>query len=262
MFWTAASPAIARPKVGSAVLHDLRDRIARIGRAGTLPAADKVLPLGIPAIDRMLPNGGLALGALHEAAGAGPDTEHAATATLFVAGLAARMQGAVLWVMQRADLFAPGLAGAGLPTDRVIFVEAGKSVLPVLEEGLRHPGLAVAVGEVSGRLTLVSSRRLQLAAEQTGILTILLRRSRCFDDPSLREPTAAVTRWQVTALASPPPLPHAPRTPGIGPAHWRLDLLRCRGGEPGQWIVSGCDASGRLALVEDVVAPSVWRHSA
>jgi protein ImuA len=245
-----ASPAIAL----------LRERIARIERLhlrgdatgrSTGEGMGRSLALGIEAIDGRLPTGGIRLDALHEAASAGPDTEHAAAATLFVAGILARLDGPILWVLRQADLFAPGLAGAGLQPGRVVFAEAGKQVLPVMEEGFRHSGLAAVVAEHTGRLSLVASRRLQLAAEQAGILAILIRRSPSFDDPVLNEPTAAVTRWRIAALPSPPALPHAPDTPGLGRARWQLDLTRCRGGEPGSWIVEACDATGRLGLVPD-----------
>jgi protein ImuA len=202
--------------------------------------------IGAAEIDAALPNGGLALGALHEIAGAGPDTEHGAAAALLTAGILARLQGPVLWTMAQADLFAPGLAGAGLHPDRIVFAEAGKEVLATMEEGLRHHGLAAVVGEVAGRLSLTASRRLQLAAEQTGVLAIALRRSRRFNDPALAEPTAAMTRWQVAAL------PQTQAVPWLGRARWRLSLTRCRGGEPGVWITEACDATGRLHLVPDL----------
>jgi len=247
----ASSPAIA-------LLRERIERIERIhARGPTEQSLPLTLPLGIETIDGVLPTGGIRLGSLHEAASAGPDTEHAAAATLFTAGILARLDGPILWVLRQADLFAPGLAGVGLQPDRVLFAEAGKHVLPVMEEGLRHAGLAAVVAEHTGRLSLVASRRLQLAAEQTGILAILIRRSPSFDDPALNEPTAAVTRWRITALPSPPALPHAPDTPGLGRARWRLDLTRCRGGEPGSWIVEACDATGRLGLVPDVSDRSV-----
>ena len=234
----AAPAAIAR----------LRERIARIERVHTRGDADRSIPLGIQAIDQALPAGGIRLGALHEAASGGPDTEHAAAATLFIAGILARMEGPILWVLRQADLFAPGLASAGLHSSRIVFAEAGKQVLPIMEEGLRHPGLCAVVAEHTGRLSLVASRRLQLAAEQTGILAILIRRSQNFDDPALNEPTAAITRWRVSALPSPPALPYAPDTPGLGRARWQLDLTRCRGGDPGCWTVEACDATGHLTL--------------
>ena len=241
-------------------LARLRDQIARLERTSVAPA-HQAIPLGITAIDAALPGGGLLLGALHEVAGSGPDTEHGAAAALFLGGLLARTQGPVLWVRQRADLFAqvfpPGLACVGLHPARVVFADAGKEVLAAMEEGLAHPGLAAVVGELSQRLTLIASRRLQLAAEQSGVLAALLRRSQTFDDPTLSAPSAAVTRWRIAALPSPPPLPHAPSVPGLGPALWRLDLTRCRGGQPGSWIVEACDAAGRLTLVTHLADGSV-----
>ena len=248
---TPTSVAGASGALGPTSLEALRERIARIERAHTRPSATPALPFGLAAIDDALPGGGLALAALHEAASSGPDTEHAAAATLFIAGILARLPGPVLWVQQQADLFAPGLAGVGLQPDRILFAEAGKSVLAVMEEGLRHPGLGAVVAELDGRLSLVASRRLQLAAEQAGTLAVLIRRSRGFDDPALTQPSAAVTRWRIGALPSPPVLPHAPETPGLGPARWRLDLTRCRGGEAASWVVEACDATGRLGVVSD-----------
>ncbi len=249
------------------LLDDLKARIGRLGQPAKA-ARRVVIPFGIEAIDTHLPNGGLALGALHEVSGGGPDVEHGAAAVLLIAGVLARHAGQVLWVVERADLFAPALDAVGLAPDRVIYAEAGKAktVLMAMEEGLRHAGLAGVVGELTGRLTLIASRRLQLAAEQSGVICLALRRSRKHDDPTLAEPTAATTRWRVSALPSPPPLPHAPETPGLARARWRLELLRCRGGEPASWIMEASDATGHLDLPADLadrpVAAPAGRHRA
>ena len=175
-----------------------------------------MLSFGIDALDRHLPESGLGLGCLHEVAAAGPEVEHGAAASLFVAGLAARLEGMVLWVIEQRDLFAPGLASAGLHPDRLIIAEAGKSVLLVMEEGLRHRGLAAVVGEVHGRLNLTASRRLQLTAESGGVTGFTLRRTRKHNDPVLAEANAAVTRWRLSALPSAPPIADAPDVPGLG----------------------------------------------
>ena len=234
------------------LLDELRARIARIeGHDAGRPQAP-VLPFGVRAIDGHLPAGGLACAALHEIGGAGPEVEHGAAAALLIAGLLARTRGSVLWIMQQPDLFGPGLAGVGLDPDRVIFVEAGKSVLPVMEDGLRHRGLAGVVGEAWGRLGLTASRRLQLAAEASGGIAFALRRSRDYAAEAVAEPTAALTRWRIVNLPSLPPLAYAPDTPGLARPRWRLDLLRCRGGVPHSWLVEGCDEEGHLALVTDV----------
>jgi protein ImuA len=251
-------------------LERLRTAVARIER-GASPARRLSLPFGLPALDAALPCGGLAVDALHEVMGTGPDLQHAAIAARFAAGVLARRPGPVLWVLERADLFAPGLAGAGLHPDRVIYARAGRDGLLAMEEGLRHHGLAGVVGELSGPLSLTASRRLQLAAEASGVMALVLRRPwhagfvrASGRDGSARAggrdgagrdgeapagATSAATRWQVSALPSPPVLPHAPDVPGLGRVRWQLDLLRCRGGRTGSWNVEACDAQGRLGLV-------------
>ena len=221
-------------------------------RAGQSRAELASLRLGAW-IDDTLPGGGLSCGALHEAAGGGAEMEHAASATLFVAA-ALPQEGTVLWIAPGGAPYAPALAGVGLHPDRVIHVRAAKpaTVLLAMEDALRHRGLAGVVGDISGRLSLTASRRLQLAAEASGVTAFLLRRSRRFDDPALAEPCAALTRWRVTSLPSPPPLPEAPWVRGLGRARWRLDLIRCRGGQPATWIVEAPDAQGRLGVPADL----------
>ncbi len=225
-----------------AVLQQLRTAMARIERPA---AAHAVLPFGLAPIDAALGHAGLAAG-LHEMT----DGAHGAVAGLFAAGIVARRSGPVLWVLEQDDAFAPGLAGAGLHPDRVIYARAGRGTLLVMEEGLRHGGLAGVVAELSGRLSMTASRRLQLAAESTGTLGLALRRPRVGGPAeAMAEVTAALTRWRVTALPSAPPIPDAPDIPGVGRGRWQLDLLRSRGGRTGSWVVEACDATGHLDMV-------------
>jgi protein ImuA len=204
----------------------------------------------VGAIDSRLAGGGLPVAALHEAAAERPGPADEAAATLFLASVAARRPGVVLWALRGRDLFAPGLAGAGLPPDRVLYAECGgdEDVLAVMEEGLRHGGLAAVVGEV-GRAAMPATRRLQLAAEEGGTLALMLRRRRGAGDDPLAAPSAAVTRWRLACVPS-SPLPAA----GIGRARWRLTLARQRGGAPFDLIMESPDAEGRLAL------PSLSEH--
>ena len=220
--------------------------------AGSADPRGTAIGFGVPAIDNLLPGSGLD-SALHEIAGTGPETEYGAAAALFIAGILARRAGPILWVEERPGLYPPALSGAGLSPERVIYLEAGRNVLAAMEEGLCARSLAGVVGETSTRVTLTASRRLQLAAEASGVPAFLLRRSRSFDDPLHAEPNAAETRWRI----SPPPVSHAPGVPGLARAVWRLDLVRCRGGEAASWIVEACDAQGRLRLVSDLSDRSV-----
>src|ERR1043166_7242429 len=144
----------------SSRLAELRQLIE--GASGAVDRGD--LRFGIEAVYRALPGNGLALGALHEIFEGGPRGNYAANATLFAAGILARLQGPVLWCLHSRDLFAPALARVGLHPDRIIFCETWKDaeILPAMEESLR--GLAGVVGDLS-RISLTPSRRLQLAAE-------------------------------------------------------------------------------------------------
>jgi protein ImuA len=245
------------------LLGALRRCVAAAEGYNGRPGSGFPLPFGLPEIDRVLPGRGLALGALHEVSGGGIDVAHGAAAAIFCAGVLARLPGPVLWISIRRDLFMPALAEAGLLADRVIHVEAGdaKTVLPVMEEALRHKGLAGVVGEIDGRIALTASRRLQLAAESSGVLGMVLRRPRAGRDQAL-EPTAARTRWRVSALPSGPALPWSPNTPGLARALWRLELLRAKGGDPRTFIVEACDAQGRLGLSADLADGSATQDHA
>ncbi|HXP06212.1 MAG TPA: damage-inducible protein [Stellaceae bacterium] len=244
----------------------LRDRIRRIERPGALRHG--VLPFQIEAIDRVLPGGGLALGAVHEFHGSGADEKDGAAAAGFAAAIAGRIakgneSGIILWTLKYSDLYGPGLAEHGLDPARIVRVTAPRDddILWVLEEGLRTSnspgGIAAVVGEV-GRLPMVAGRRLQLAAERSGVTALLLRRWRNGTEAASERtrPSAATTRWRVAAI---PSLPGD--EPGIGTPRWRVELLRCRGAETANvtWDVEVADASGLVSvpagLADRPVAP-------
>jgi protein ImuA len=155
--------------------------------------------------------------------------------------------GEILWCLPRPDLYGPGIAAHGLDPGRVVLVSAPRDgeILWAMEEGLRAPGIAAVVGEV-GTLPAVASRRLQLAAERSGITAFLLRRWR-EGGQAAREralPNAATTRWRIAAI----PSPLVRNEPGVGRARWRVELLRCRGGEPACWEMEVPDATDHVSL--------------
>lgn len=208
-----------------------------------------VLPFGMPRLDDRLADRGMRLDALHEMSSRGSGWGDDAAAVLFVAGIAARTQGDVLWVVRSRDLFAPGLYQAGLAPDRVIYAEArdDAELLALLEDGLRHRGLGAVVGEAK-RMQMAQARRLQLAAEGGSTVALLLRRpGRDGADP-MDAPSAAVTRWRIS---------HAPSVPvpwnGLGRACWQVECVRQRGGDRFELLVEGSDETGRLALPAQLV---------
>jgi protein ImuA len=255
-------------------LVDLQDHIRRIER----PSAGRhgVLPFGIATLDRAMPGGGLALGAMHEILGAGSDEEDGAAAAGFIAGIVGRLGsglpgGLVLWCLKQRDLYGPGVEAHGLDPARIVVVRAARDddLLWAIEEGLRTPGIAAVVGEI-GRLPMVAGRRLQLAAERSGIPAFLLRRWRTSAEATgeRTRPSAAITRWQVA------PLPSLPESgePGIGRSRWRVELLRCRGAEATDlsWDLEVADESGVVCLPDELAdrpaaprrpAAELWRRA-
>jgi hypothetical protein len=110
----------------------------------------------------------------------------------------------------------------------------------------RHRGLGSAVAELA-RLSMTASRRLQLAAEESGTIGIALRRWRRQAEASdCGHPTAATTRWRISALPSTPL-----SVPGIGRPRWLVELVRCRAGESGDFELEACDDRGHLRLPAD-----------
>lgn len=229
-------------------LAQLRAQVRAIENAGR-GAGRPSLPFGLEAVDSRLAEGGLALNALHEATPAAPTLGDEAAATLFLAGLAARLsraegQGQVLWALSRRGLFAPALAQAGLSPDRVLYADCrdDAEVLNVMEEGLRHGSLCAVVGEV-GRAAMACARRLQLAAEEGSTTALLLRHWRKAGGDPLAAPSSALTRWRI-GFAQSTPLSFG----GMGSACWRVILARQRGGPGHEWILEASDAEARLAL--------------
>ena len=238
---------------GGTSLETLRAEIAAVERSHSSFRGS--IAFGVKPLDAQLPTGGLRLGALHEVAGGGVGAVHGAAAVLFVGGVLARMEGPVLWCLRQRDLFAPALAGVGLHPERVIYAEAGdeKGVLGVLEDGLRHGGLAAVVGEVAG-LAMTASRRLQLAAEEGGVTAFAVRRWRT---PSAAadygQPTASLTRWRVSAL----PATREVVAGLMGRPRWLVEMMRCRGAEAAEWELEACDEAGRLALPAELAQRSL-----
>lgn len=247
----------------AANLAVLRDRIRRIEQ----PAAgiNGVVPFGCAALDCALPGGGLARGAVHEILGQAGDEEDGAAAAGFAAGIIARLgAGPVLWCLKRPDLYGPGLLAHGLDPARLVLVSAPRDdrILWAVEEGLRAAraaGLAAVVGEV-GRLPMVAGRRLQLAAERTGAIALLLRRWRSGDEAAAERnrPSAVVTRWRIASL----PAAEIHGEKGIGRPRWRVELLRCRGGAPASWEMEVADATGHVCVPAELAdRPPARRYS-
>ena len=232
----------------SAVLDSLPQSIAHL-RSITMPLADyRVLPFGVSDLDNRVNGGGLRAGALHEVAARTCSLVDDAAATLFLAGVAARearnARAPVLWASCRNDLYAPGLAQAGLCSANVIYAQPkdNAALLAVVEDAIRDGTPAAVVAEAA-KVSMVATRRLQLVAAEADIPVLLLRRWRGRSQDPLGEPSAAWTRWRVASAPS-----QRLTVAGVGRARWSVELARQRTGGPFSLIVEGCDETGCLAV--------------
>jgi protein ImuA len=223
----------------------LKDSLARVGLERPENHARTVL--GHPAADACL-KGGIARAALHEIFPAAAGDEAAATgfATALCARVAAKKR--VLWLahdfaaLEHGEISAPGLLELGVDPARFLLLRApdAVSVLRAAADALTSRALGALIMEIPGTvkaLDLAASRRLVLAAAESGVTAFLLR---CSAEP---EPSAAETRWLVRAARS------AKANENWGRPLFDVELVRNRHGPTGQWLMewNGDDGFFRAA---------------
>lgn len=215
-------------------VHD--PKLALLRAALATPLGVRV-GLGVPRLDGALA-GGLMRGGLHEVFAA---PSHEAAATAFVAALAVRLGGPILWIRQDyaglecGELAATGLVELGLDPSRLLLVRVpdAAGALKAASDALSCAALGAAVIELMGApklLDLVAYRRLALAAAESGVTALLLRLA-----ASPSGIGGAETRWLVRAAPS-------DDGPTWGQSVLDVDLQRNRHGPAGQWLIAWrCD---------------------
>ncbi len=218
----------------SSTLVALKRRVAAMERRAPVAEAVRVAT-GHGDIDAAL-SGGVARGRVHEIFAL--DIGDAGSATGFAGMLAVRLGGGIVWLREAAvvqgggHLHAPGLVEIGVDPARLLLglLPDPLSVLRAAADVVRCAGVGVAVIELHRdpkALDLTASRRLALAAEESGVTALLLRIA------ATPVASAADTRWAVRSCASQPLPANAPGHPTFD-----LELLRQRGrGADGRWQV-------------------------
>ena len=84
----------------------------------------------------------------------------------------------------------------------------------------------VVVGEIKN-LAFITSRKLQLAVEESQCTAFIIRKS------DKQNVTACISRWRVSTL----PGESMEDLPGLGYPTWKIELLKIRNGKPGVWHV-------------------------
>ena len=218
-------------------LASLRSEVERLETGGSERVLTRTV-LGADGADAAL-QGGLAQGALHEVFA--PASVQAAAATGFVLALARRLtQGKryVLWVRQdfsaleSGELSMTGFAELGLDPRYVVVVRTptAETVLRTAADGLACNALGAVVAEIWGEtraFDLVASRKLTLAAGDSGVTALMLRLG------AAPQASTAETRWIVRAAHSPP----VASWQAWGSPVFDAELVRNRHGPLGRWIM-------------------------
>jgi len=160
---------------------------------------------------------------VHEVKGAG-----IASAIAFASLLSSRIsqRGKILFVAPDRSFYPLGLLPYDVKLEQWIQVSArrSKDLAWAVLEAIRCPQVSAVLAVMNGA-DLTFCRRLQLAAESSGATGFLINTA----DSS---PVAsAITRWRISSIKGP-----AGR--GFGEVFWKLELLYCRGGRPGKWMVA------------------------
>ncbi|MFN2259362.1 MAG: ImuA family protein [Parasphingopyxis sp.] len=214
-------------------LSALKARLAAYGAAPKEDGAER-FGFGHDGLDNYL-DGGLKRAQLHEIFADDAEDGGAAAGFAAMLGLCARPAGRpLLWLRTRkaekrgGRFYAPGFIELGGDPDRLLLaiVADDLALLRGAGDALRCSGLGAVIAECWGRpacLDLTASRRLTLAASDSGVTALLLRREA---EPT---PSTADTRWSVRAAPSRALEARAP-----GPPMLDLTLLRRRGGAAGR----------------------------
>lgn len=178
----------------------------------------------------------------------------------------------LFWVREQSamrrcgHLYAPGLSELGVDPTQVMQAQLPDPIA-VLRAGAdiaRTVGVGTVVIELTGKpraLDLTASRRLSLAAAQSGALVVLLRLAA---QPS---PSACWSRWQVAAAPTRALIAQAPGAPCFD-----VTLLRLRGGPAGMQCRLEWDrdaqafhetslSSGMATLAPKRANSPSWQHS-
>ena len=190
--------------------------------------------LGIPRVDDWL-GGGLRGDGLHEfyAAETADLTSALSVALLLGALPVGTGRPGLLWLRRgsRSVPYGPGLADLGIDPAAITILSVAddRAVLRAALDGVRAGAVGTVLLELAGRqplLDLTATRRLVLAAGETGTLVLLVRSG---VKPS---PSAAHSRWRVASAPSIPLEADAPGQPAFD-----LSLLHYRGGREGLHII-------------------------
>lgn len=201
-------------------------------------------------INEAFPNGIFPIAALHEFFYYTP--EEATVSSAFILGLLSSCNcknGNIVWISSKQKIFPPTLKSCGIAPHQVLFlqVKKEKDTTWAMQEALKCSSLSAVVGELP-EISLITSRRFQLAIEEAGVGCFVLR-----NNPK-NLLTTSVSRWHIQPLQS----VVEDGLPGLGHPRWRVNLLKVRNGQPTNWDIEWSNSSfrylpSRLSIIHKVL---------
>jgi protein ImuA len=204
----------------ASLLESLTEQLRALEETRWVGSGEVISTLS-PALDRLLPAGGFRRGALVEWLSSDSADGAATLALLSARGVLA--DGGALVVIDRRRLFyPPAAARLGIALEKMIVVRPASQADQAwaLDQALRSRGVAAVLCSLE-KPDSHTLRRLQLAAETSGVVGLLLRPRQARHEPSWAE-----LRLWVEPLARRPSLPGRSRL-------LRVELLRSRAGPAG-----------------------------
>lgn len=199
---------------GGASSRDGFASVARAPRSSDSVSSDSISS-GIHALDQFLPDRGFRPGALVEWLAATPGSGASFLALAAVRQMQRRTEAVAAVIDRQRNFYPPAAAAWGIDLANVIVIrpQTPAEELWALDQALRSTRLSAVVAWPE-QIDSHTFRRLQLAAEESGVLGLLVR-----PDAVRREPSWAHLRLLVSTQMS-------------SDSAWRQEvrLLRCRGG--------------------------------
>src|SRR5689334_5943472 len=135
------------------------------------------IDVGLGPIKYAFPGSVFPIGATHEFICI--NNEGRAATTGFVTGILSSLisgHGVAVWIGNTRSIYPPALKSFGIDPDKMIFIqlEREKDIHWAVEEALKCDAVTAVIGEME-TLSFTSSRRFQLAVEQTKVTGFFLR---------------------------------------------------------------------------------------
>ena len=190
-------------------------------------SADELYIPRLGIIDRSFPNNTFPIATVHEFIQSAVDP---APTLGFISYLLASLMGRQrisVWLSTKRSIFPPALTTYALDAGHFLFIQLRnqRELIWATEEAMKCNGIAAVVSE-NKDLDFTTSRRLQLAAEQSRATCFIIRKT-----SKNINANACTARWQISSL----PSFSDEAMPGVGMPSWNVELLKIRNGKPGRW---------------------------